>query len=608
MDRRQFLSSTAAATGVAFASTASAQTQAQAAGEDGKLRVVLDKIFYANIDDSPQGATSLGLDKGPRAALKSRLDDRSAAFRVSRIAHAKAHLAELKGIDRTKLTGLSPVDYDVVAYQLETTIAGERFSYGATGGRYAPYAISQLTGAYQEVPDFLDGQHKVETGADADAYLARLKGFAVALDQDLERTRADAAKGVMCPDFNLDTTLAQLKALRGAPAARTVLVESLGRKAKAAKLGDGYAASAEKIVAAEVFPALDRQIASVEALRAKAGGQAGAWKLPDGEAYYAAALASATTTRLTPAEVHQMGVEQVADITARIDAILKVQGLTQGTAPQRLAALNDDPKQLYANTDEGRAELLAQLNRQIADFYPLLPRAFRTLPKAKVEVKRVPPFIQDGAANGYYQRAALDGSRPASYFINLKDTHDWPKFSLATLTYHEAIPGHHLQISLQQESGLIPLIRRTGGFSAFSEGWALYAEQLADELGVYDNDPLGKAGFLQSFLFRAARLVVDTGMHYKRWTREQATDYMVGVTGYARGRTQREIDRYVVWPGQACSYKVGHTVWAGQREKAKAALGARFDIRDFHDAALLPGSMPLTVLERVIGDWTKTRA
>ena len=251
-------------------------------------------------------------------------------------------------------------------------------------------------------------------------------------------------------------------------------------------------------------------------------------------------------------------------------------------------------------------QLLAALNGYVAKMTPLLPRAFDTLPKAPLTIRRVPPFIQDGAPNGYYNGASLDGSRPAIYYINLKTTHDWPKFGLPTLTWHEGIPGHHLQISTAQESTEIPQIRRRGGFAAYTEGWALYAEQLAGELGVYDDDPLGRAGFLQSFLFRAARLVVDTGMHHERWSREKATDYLVQATGYPVPRSQREIDRYVVWPGQACSYKIGHTTWVRLREKAKARLGARFDLKDFH-GVLRQGAMPLTVLERVVDARTEAR-
>jgi uncharacterized protein (DUF885 family) len=248
--------------------------------------------------------------------------------------------------------------------------------------------------------------------------------------------------------------------------------------------------------------------------------------------------------------------------------------------------------------------MLKLLNDHIVEVYKILPTAFRTLPKAKVEVRRVPVFIQDGAANGYYQSAALDGSRPAAFYINLKETADWPRYNLPTLAHHETIPGHHLQIALAQESTQIPILRRAGfGFSAFSEGWALYAEQLADEMGANDADPLLKIGYLQSLLFRAARLVTDTGIHYKRWGRAKATQYMVDTFGNTPSRAQREVERYFASPGQANSYKVGHTVWAKVRADAKAKLGPKFDLKAYHDAVLLSGAMPLTVLERHVGEW-----
>ena len=604
LDRRQFLTSAAAgAIGAVLPGAVFAQ-----AGADATLAKLLDSFFNDGLEESPQRAASLGLDKGALAGLKSKLDDRSAAEKARRLARSQARLAALDAIDPKTLGPEARIDRDVVAYQLRTEVdGGRRFSFGSVGNRFSPYVISQLTGAYQDIPDFLDNQHKVESKADAEAYLDRLHAFAVAMDQDIERAKADVAAGVSPPDFAQDTTLQQLKALTGVRPADTVLVQSLARKAKAAGVDGDWAGRAEAIVAAKVVPALERQIALVQGWRTHASADAGVWRLPDGEAYYKAALAAGTTTTLKPEEVHQLGLDQVAEITGRIDTILKGRGLTQGSVSARLIALNDDPAQLYPNTDEGRAALIDQLNAQIAAVWPKLPQAFRNPPQAKVEVKRVPSFIQDGAPNGYYQRAALDGSRPAIYFINLKDNHDWPKFGLPTLTYHEAIPGHHLQLSIQQQSQAIPLIRRTAGFSAYSEGWALYAEQLADELGLYQGDDLGRAGFLQSFLFRAARLVVDTGVHAKHWSRNQAVDYMVGVTGYARGRVQREVDRYCVWPGQACSYKVGHTVWTRLRERAKTKLGARFDIKDFHDAALQAGSMPLTVLEGVIDGFIAAR-
>jgi uncharacterized protein (DUF885 family) len=429
------------------------------------------------------------------------------------------------------------------------------------------------------------------------------------MDQDLARQRADVAMGVVPPDFVCDLSLGQMRALRDQPAERTILVTSIAKKARDAGLAGDWEAQAAKIVNAEVFPALDRQIAGMQAVRARARPDTGVWALPGGEAYYADAVKASTTTNYTPEQVHKMGLDQVADISARIDTILKGKGMTKGTVGARLMALNEDPAQLYPANDQGRAQMLADLNAQIVEVYKLLPRAFNTLPKAKVEVRRVPVFIQDGAANGYYQSAALDGSRPAAFYINLKETGDWPRYNLATLAYHETVPGHHLQIALAQESTKIPMLRRAGfSFSAFSEGWALYAEQLADETGAYAGDPLGQAGYLQSLLFRAARLVTDTGIHAKRWTRAQATQYMVDTIGNAPTRAQREVERYFASPGQANSYKVGHTVWVKVREDAKAKLGAKFDLKAYHDAVLLSGGMPLTVLERHVAEWVATQA
>ena len=599
LHRREMLSGAAAAGALAAASRVQAQPAAGAA--DVALRTLLDRFFEEQVDDSPAAATSLGLDKGARAPLKHRLDPRTAAEKARRLARQKERLTRMAAIDRAALSPASRIDYDVVEYTTRQSVEGaERFAYGNTGGRYVPYVISQLSGAYQDVPDFLDSAHQVRDAEGADAYLDRLRAFAVVMDQDLERFRADQAMGVRAPDFTLDTALQQMDALRSRPVRDLVLVESLRRRAAAAGLdGEAYGKRAEGVVTAEVHPALDRLIAATRDARAKASHDAGCWRLPQGEAFYAAGLKAATTTTLSPDEVHRLGLQQVAEITAELDKILRAQGKTGGTVAQRLVALGDDPAQLYASTEAGRAELLQALNGYVAKMTPLLPRAFETLPKAPLTIRAVPTFIQDGAPNGYYNGASLDGSRPAVYYINLKDTHDWPKFGLPTLTWHEGVPGHHLQISTAQESTEIPQIRRRGGFAAYSEGWALYAEQLADELGVYDGDPLGRAGFLQSFLFRAARLVVDTGMHSKRWSREKATDYLVQATGYPVPRSQREIDRYVVWPGQACSYKIGHTSWARLRKKAQSRLGAKFDLRDFH-GVLRRGAMPLTVLGQVV--------
>jgi uncharacterized protein (DUF885 family) len=604
-DRRTFLATSAGA-----ALVAATPALAQAGGEDARLRAKLDTMFETLVDDSPRFATSLGLDKGALAPLKSKLDDNSNAAKARRLERSRGWVKDLKAIDRTKLSGSSKVDLDVVLYQQENAVRnGDKYKFGDVGGNFTPYVISQQRGAYVNVPDFLDSQHKVVDAADAEAYLARLHAFAGAMDEDLVRQKADVAMGVVPPDFVCDLSIGQMKALRDQPAAQTILVASIVKKAKAANLPGDWEARASKIVTSEVFPALDRQIAAMQAVRAKAKPDTGAWALPGGEAYYADAVKSSTTTNYSPQEVHQLGLDQVADISGKLDAILKARGMTQGTVGARLVALNNDPSQVFPATDAGREEMLSLLNAHIGEVYKLLPNAFRTLPKAKVEVRRVPVFIQDGASNGYYQSAALDGSRPAAFYINLKETSDWPRYNLWTLAHHETVPGHHLQIALAQESDKIPILRRAGfGFSAFSEGWALYAEQLSQELGANDADPLGEAGYWQSLLFRAARLVTDTGIHAKRWTRAQATQYMVDTIGNTASRAQREVERYFSGPGQANSYKVGHTVWVKVREDAKAKLGAKFDLKTYHDAVLLSGSMPLTVLQRHVSEWVATQA
>ncbi|WIW87608.1 DUF885 family protein [Sphingobium sp. V4] len=595
MNRRQFLATSGATAIVAACPAVLAQTGTP----DARFRAMLDGFFYERLEDSPESATRLGLDTGPRAALRGKLTDTSAAGVARDLARTKAQAKQLSGMDRAALSAASQLDYDVVAYQLDRAVGGERFGYGETAGRFAPYILSQLTGSYREVPDFLDSQHRVKDAADADAYLSRLEAFPAAMDGELDRQRADAAKGVFAPDYILDTTMKMQAALRDQPAAQTVLVASFAKKLAAAGLPPERTAQAEKIVAERIFPAVDRQRELVRQLRAKASHDAGCWRLPDGEAFYAAAAEAATTTKLTGDEIHRMGLDQVADISGRIDAILKGEGMSQGSVGDRLVALNQRPDQLFPNTDPGREALLAQLNSQIIAMQKRLGEAFHTVPKAPVEVRRVPVTIQAGAPGGYYQNASLDGSRPAIYFINLRDTFDRPKFGLATLTHHEAVPGHHLQVSVALESDSIPMIRRRGFYSGYSEGWALYSEQLADEMGMFEGDPLGRVGYLQSLLFRATRLVVDSGMHAKRWSREKATDYLIATTGIARGRSQGEIDRYTVWPGQACSYKIGHTVWNDLREEVKKKQGAAFDLKQFHEVLTL-GAMPLDILKQTV--------
>lgn len=599
MDRRQFLSiSGTTALGLGLLP---GELAAQTTTGDAALAALFERIFREAVMRSPELATSLGLDKGPAAALKSQLSPRTAQRREDDLARVRKALAELKAVDRASISAANQLNLDVVIYSLEgQTVAPTRFGIDSV---VRPYRIFQQGGAYFSVPDFLNSAHTIRSSEDAEAYLARLDAFATALDQDTEEQRAQAARGFVAPGWSLDLTLGQMRKLRGQPAEGSTMVQSLVTRARAANVAGDWQARATKIVADKVYPALDRQIAAVEALRARTPAGDGAWRLPQGDAIYAAALEQMTTTKMSPEEVHQLGRTQVAEISAQLDAILKGQGLTQGGVGARLAELNRRPEQLYADSAEGRAALIESLNDDVRRMNAALPQLFATLPTQPLEIRAVPVEIQDGASNGYYRGASLDGSRPAIYFINLKDLGDWPKYTLPSLSFHEGTPGHHLQISLAQQSKDIPMLRKLGGFSAYSEGWALYAESLADEVKLY-RSPLERAGFLQSYLFRAARLVVDTGLHAKRWSREQATDYMVATTGFARPRTQREVERYCTQIGQACSYKVGHGVWQRLRAEAEKTQGARFDVKQFHEV-LLEGAMPLTILERRVRERMK---
>ncbi len=597
LDRRAFLGTTAAvgAVGLLPAPLLAGQMTPAAAGPgDAALNATFDRIFMEAVQRSPELATSLGLDKGPGAPLKRRLSDRSLAAKQANLARTKAALTAVRATDPATLSKDAKLNRDVVLYQLEQQIVGpERFGVDSP---QRPFVITQQGGSYFSTPDFLNSSHTIVTADDAEAYLDRTAAFARALDQDSEAQREQAARGYLAPDFSLDLALGQMAALRRPAPADNTLTQSIVRRTGTKIPGD-WGRRCAKIVEEQVYPALDRQIALVKQLRVTARSSAGLWDVPNGAELYAAALEQATTTKFTPDEVHALGLQQVAEISAQLDTILKSQGMTQGSVGDRLTALNAMPAQLYADTPAGRAELIAGLNAGNAAMQAKLARAFNTPPNAPLTIQAVPVDIQDGASNGYYSRAALDGSRPAIYWINLKSVGDWPKYTLPSLTYHEGVPGHHLQITIAQGSNQ-PLIRKVGGFSAYSEGWALYAEQVADELGGYAS-PLEKAGYLQSFLFRAARLVIDTGIHSKRWTRDQATDYMVRTTGFARPRSQREIERYCTQAGQACSYKVGHIAWLRARDNAKAILGPKFDIKRFHDV-LQEGAVPLTILERLV--------
>ncbi|AYG95055.1 DUF885 family protein [Brevundimonas naejangsanensis] len=604
MDRRRLLMSVAAGGALAASGAVRALAQtAPAGGVSAQFRALMDKIAQDLVLSNPETLTMLGMDRGPMAAARCKLNDRSQAkVDADKVKFVEAMKAT-KAIDRAQLTGVEQTYYDSLEFFGDTAMEGYAFPYG--GGFFpSPYTVSQLGGAYQQIPDFLDSQHRIEAADDAEAYLSRLSDFAKGLDDERARMRAEFAAGAVPPDFVIDRTLTQMAAITGTAPADSVMSQSLARRTAEKGIAGDWAARAQAILTKEVYPAIQRQADAFTAVRPGASHDGGVWRLPDGDAYYRYGLKYYTTSSMTPDEVHQMGLEQVADISARADALLKAQGMTQGTVGQRIAALGKDPRFVYPNTDEAKDELLQALNAQMVAMQARLPEYFGRLPKSPCEIRRVPKAIEAGAPGGYYQQPALDGSRPGAYYINLRDTAEWPKWTLPTLTYHEAVPGHHFQIALQMERPDTPILMKVLGFSAYSEGWGLYAEQLADEMGVYENDPFGRIGYLQSLMFRAARLVVDSGLHHKRWSREQGIRYMVDTLGDQESSIATEVERYCVWPGQASSYKVGHTTWARLREDAKRRLGPRFDIKGFHDAGLNLGGVPLTVLERTMNAWT----
>jgi len=585
-----------------------------AAGGDGELNALLDRICVEILREAPEFATSLAISEEQAGGrFIDRLSDLSKEGAHRRLQLSETAVADLQRIDRETLSEQAKVSYDVVETALSNSNGAARFDYG--GGATAPYVLTQLTGAYTYLPDFLASQHPVTNREQADAYLTRLSAYARVLDQEIEVLNADVGAGVIPPNFCLQRggdagAINQLRVFARIAPADNVLVASFRQKlASVADIADtdksALAERAQAILSIEVLPAYQRQIDALTAILPRATADAGAWKLPNGAELYAAALKVQTTTSMTPDEIHQMGLDLVASINAEMDAGLRAMGMTRGSIAERVGALSRRPDQIYPSTDEGREQLLADLNAQVRAVRARMPEVSGVLARADLEIKRVPSFTEAGAPGGYYQSAALDGSRPGAYYINLRDpANEWPKFTLPTLTYHEGIPGHHWQISIQQEAGSLPFIRSAIlGFNAYAEGWGLYAEQLADEMGMYENDPAGRIGYLQSAAFRASRLVVDTGIHHKRWTREQAIQSMVAATGDQESNITTEVERYCAWPGQACGYMVGRQAINRMRDAARTTLGAQFDIKGFHDTVLTNGSAPLSVTEALVQQW-----
>lgn len=559
---------------------------------------LLDEIAYNLLQHEPERATTLGVDVGAHAALRGRLEDTSAAGQQAYAATLRADLARARAVDASTLDPATRTSFEVVESAYATAIDGFALPYGdvAVGSwRNTPYVVIQNVGGYIDYPRFLDSDHPVGNAADAEAYLSRLAQIPAALNGELERVRSAAGMGVIPPAFLLAKAIPQLEASLADARSGGALVEQLVRKTRDANVAGNWEAPARQIASGPVAAALERQLAELRRQQSLAKNEAGMWAQPRGDEWYAWGLRASTTTRMTPDEIHQMGLDQFDEIHARMDTILQGIGYAQGSVGDRMTALAEDPRYKFSAGDPGRAEIIAFMEERIAWIRAQMPRAFSKLVPARLEVRRLPLAEEPGAPTAYGGAGSKDGTVPGKIWLNLRSTDLHRKYTLPTLAHHEGIPGHVWEGDFANQ---LPLIRSILAFNAFSEGWALYAEQLADELGAYDDNPAWRLGYLQDQAFRAARLVVDTGLHHKRWTRQQGIDFFVQRNGDNPDDIASEVDRYCSWPGQACGYKVGHTEIVRQRARAQQALGSRYDLRGFDDAVVVGGNAPLDVLAK----------
>jgi uncharacterized protein (DUF885 family) len=577
-----------------------------ATGGDKDALAILDSVANNLLNLIPETATSLGIDVGPRAALRSQLADRSAAGQRRIAQQLRTDLARLNAVDTSGLSHSTRTSVEVVRSAYTTSLEGFALPYGditVGGWRNTPYVVIQNVGAYLDIPRFLDSDHSVENASDAEAYLARMQSYARQLDGELGRIQAARGLGMVPPAFLIDKALRQMNLSAQNAREGGSLVESIERRTK--NIPGDWAGRARKIAVQEIAPALERQIRELQAERAVATNDAGISARPHGADFYRWALKASTTTTMSPDEVHELGQSELKSLHAQMDTILKEIGYTQGTVGERMKGLAKDPKYKFSDGDKGRAEIMAFIKDRLDWVKAQMPRAFNTVVNPNMEVKRLPPEEEPGAPGAYGGAGSIDGKIPGRFWINLRTTELHSKYSLADLTFHESIPGHIWQ---GEYTHAMPLIRQILSFNAYSEGWGLYAEQLADELGAYENDRVGRLGYLQSIAFRACRLVVDTGLHAKNWTREQGVRFFVDVNGSNPEEVASEVDRYCSWPGQACGYKVGHSEINRQRERAKSALGTKYDLKAFNDTVVRGGNVPLDVLAKNVDEYVHAMA
>jgi uncharacterized protein (DUF885 family) len=559
---------------------------------------LLDDIAYNLLRHEPERASSLGVDTGAHAALRSRIEDQSKAGQAAYAATLRTDLARVRALDTAAFDPATRTSFEVIESAYATALDGFALPYGdvAVGSwRNTPYVVIQNVGGYIDYPRFLDSDHPIQEATDAEAYLARLKAIPRNLDSELDRVRSAAGMGVIPPAFLITRAIRQMESSLADANGGGAMVESLTRRTAEANIAGEWGARARRVVTGPIAGALQRQLDELKRQLPRATNDPGMWARPGGDEWYAWGLRASTTTRLTPDEIHEIGLAQFAEIQARMDTILQGIGYAQGTVGARMTALAEDPRYKFAEGDPGRAEILLFCQERLAWIRAQMPRAFNTIVRANLEVRRLPPAEEPGAPTAYGGSGSKDGTIPGKIWLNMRTTDLHRKYDLPTLMHHEGIPGHVWEGDFSNQ---LPLIRSILAFNAFSEGWGLYAEQLGDELGAYDDNPAWRLGYLKDQAFRAARLVVDTGLHHKRWTRQQGVDFFVVRNGDNADDIASEVDRYCSWPGQACGYKIGHTEMVRQRARAQQAMGPAYDLRTYNDMVLKGGNTPLDVLAR----------
>ncbi|WP_430402176.1 DUF885 domain-containing protein [Hyphomonas sp.] len=575
------------------------------ADESARLNTWFEAKFLETVARSPMTQTYLGIkdDYG-------QWDDVSDAHALGDLELQRAIVAEMKAtFEYDRLDPQAKLSWRLAEYELSQAEAAFPF-------RGHAYVFNQMFGVQSGIPAFLVNQHKVASLSDAEAYISRLEGIPAYLDQNVANAQASAAKGILPPRFVYDYVLSDSRGvITGYPfvdeGEDSPLMEDFRKKVTALVDAETITQDeAEPLLARAadalrdgVGPAYEAAIVELEAQTSAATTDDGAWKLPDADAYYAMRLKQITTTDMTADEIHELGLAEVARIQDEMRSIMKQVGF-DGTLEEFFEFTRTDPQFFKPNTDEGRSEYLAEATAAIDAMREDLPTVFKTFPKADLIVKAVEPFREQSAGKAFYSRPAPDGSRPGTYYANLYRMQDMPTYQLQALAFHEGIPGHHMQIAMAQELEGIPSFRKYGGYTAYTEGWGLYSELLPKEMGYY-SDPYDDFGRLAMEIWRAARLVVDTGIHDRKWTREEAVQYLLKNTPNPEGDCQKAIDRYIVMPGQATAYKIGMLKIVDLREMAKAELGDAFDIRDFHDVVLRDGAVPLAILEQSVLAWVE---